>query len=305
MIVTEEGIGRCFYYPYRFEKQALKRFNSVSWKFCTRIMFEWENGAFVKELRQGGLTLMPLKTIRRAVMRFNVCRKVFTQFDTLGLCSYHFLDDKNAYISYASSQCASWCLDDGNSLPREKYFRNISYSRSQRRFQGLVDWSPTSFCGDQLWEYEMVFDEAFSSIVDGQVRHYTPEVSDRDSNEQVLYYRAPQSDPAPPSDAAAKEVRYSIENVLRYSRWRRKDDSAADSDNAPRSFPGALPGVLQDAESGALHGTLQDAQPCLPHEGDKMREPESCPRRRSLSCPTDTDACKTHPMSFLSSADWI
>merc|ERR1712194_316440 len=75
-------------------------------------------------------------------------------------------------------------------------------NRKMRRFSGLVDW------------YTLIFDEDFSVIIAGEVQHHFPGVSDRDSKEQVLYYRA-----ATLSDSGAAA------NVLRYTRWYSEDSS--------------------------------------------------------------------------------
>lgn len=216
VIVTEEGIGFCYYYPYESVEEADKYFNAVAWRCYSRIMFSWHNGAFVRELRHGGLHYLPFETIRRSARRFNINGKVFVRLDTLGLASLHFVNARTAYISFESDKCAAWFLDDGSPLPKEKYFTNTSYDRRERRFQGLVDWSPTSFCGDQLFEYNMVFDEEFSSIIDGKLIHYTPLYSDRSSTQQVLHFKGTPDDGTP--------------NVLRYMRWHGEcPDYASDS----------------------------------------------------------------------------
>merc|ERR1711871_1058331 len=112
VIVTEEGIGWCYYYPYVSVEEADSYFHSLAWRCYSRIMFSWQNGAFVRELKRGGLHRLPFETIRRAARRFNVSGKVFVQFDTLGLASYHFKDARTAFISYESEKCACWLLDD-------------------------------------------------------------------------------------------------------------------------------------------------------------------------------------------------
>lgn len=241
VIVTEEGIGRCYYYPYVSEEEANQYFSSTSWRLTCRIMFSWQNGAFINEIRQGGLHRMAMKTIRRTAMRFNVCGKVFTMCNTLGLCSYHFVNAETAYVSFSCEECASWMLDDGCKLPSEKLFENIEYDRSQRRFRGLIDWSPTSFCADQLWEYEMIFDESFTCIVGGQVRHYTPDVSDRESNQQVMHYVHPLSG----TDA----------HELRYSRWHENDGSSS-SLGLPTDMH---VGDAVECDNQSLHNSQADA----------------------------------------------
>lgn len=141
------------------------------------------------------------------------CSPSMTPWDTVPI----IVDTSTAYISYSSAKCASWRLDDGSQLPNEKYFENIEYDRKERRFRALIDWSPTSFCGDQLWEYDIVFDEAFTCVLKGEVRHYTPDLSDRDSSQQVLYFKCPSTCTDP--------------FTLRYSRY--LDDDASSTDDLP------------------------------------------------------------------------
>lgn len=188
--VTEEGFGRCFYYPYATRADADKHFTTLSLSILSRLMFAVNDGLLTEEIRAGGLHSLPYKTIRRAAKILNIYDKVFVQSSTVGFVSYHFASESDAYISYESDRCNAWYLDDGAELPQRKSFDRASYDPEARTFRGTVSWAPTSFCGDQLWEYEMVFDETFSSIVGGQVRHFTPHVSDKDAREQMLQYEA-------------------------------------------------------------------------------------------------------------------
>jgi len=157
---------------------------------------------------------MAYRTIRRAAKKYNVSNKAFVNVRTgqFGMASYHFVNEEKAYVSFAHELCSMWRLDDGSPMPSKKFFEEVSYDRQQRIFRGVVDWKPTSFCGDQRWEHEMVFDEDFEAIIDGYVHHFTPDVSDRHSKEQVLYYKGI------PDDSA---------NVLRYGRFNSHGDSSS------------------------------------------------------------------------------
>ena len=102
----------------------------------------------------------------------------FVQGGRLGLASYHFESlDADAvggcYISYAAAP-DSWNLGDGTRPPTRKPFENASYDEAARTFRGSIDWSPTTFGGDQRWEYEMVFSEDFAAITGGTVTSYDP-----------------------------------------------------------------------------------------------------------------------------------
>lgn len=50
-IVTEEGLGNCYYYCFKEEQEALHSFKE--WR-CSRIMFEMESDYLSTELRRGG-----------------------------------------------------------------------------------------------------------------------------------------------------------------------------------------------------------------------------------------------------------
>mmetsp|Transcript_79989 Transcript_79989/g.158442 ORF Transcript_79989/g.158442 Transcript_79989/m.158442 type:complete len:370 (+) Transcript_79989:49-1158(+) len=50
-IVTEEGIGRCYYYCFEEEADAQKRFNG--W-MCSRILFRMAGGCVLEDIRRGG-----------------------------------------------------------------------------------------------------------------------------------------------------------------------------------------------------------------------------------------------------------
>jgi len=75
LIVTEEGSGHCYYYPYDTKDEAMADFGS--W-YCSRLLFEAVEGEIcqtltpgddVKEIKQGGFA-HPYNTIRRAAARF-------------------------------------------------------------------------------------------------------------------------------------------------------------------------------------------------------------------------------------------
>merc|ERR1711879_1092219 len=116
------------------------------------------------EISCKGLHRMACNTIRRAALMSNIAGKVFVCSGILGRASYHFHsclfgNDVFAFISYESDRCSQWRLDDGNPLPLRKKFEDASYDPETRCFRGTINWAPTSFCGDQQWEYEMKFDK--------------------------------------------------------------------------------------------------------------------------------------------------
>ena len=90
---------------------------------------------------------------------------VFVQGGTQGLASYHFVSADEAYISYTAAP-AAWKMDDGSSPPECKPFTNTTFDKVSRTFTGHIVWEPVRF-SCYKWEYTMVFDEAYQSIVGG------------------------------------------------------------------------------------------------------------------------------------------
>jgi hypothetical protein len=104
---------------------------------------------------------------------------IFVQFQTLGLASYHFESEEVCYINYAAAPDAAapdaWVLGNGSMPPPKKEFLDPEYNHTMRRFRGVVDWTPTTFNGDQRWEYEMFFDADLSTVISGKVRRFAGE----------------------------------------------------------------------------------------------------------------------------------
>eukprot|EP00928_Gymnodinium_smaydae_P086190 TRINITY_DN7007_c0_g1_i6.p1 TRINITY_DN7007_c0_g1~~TRINITY_DN7007_c0_g1_i6.p1 ORF type:complete len:275 (-),score=42.33 TRINITY_DN7007_c0_g1_i6:118-942(-) len=228
VIVTEEGKSKCRYYPYGMRQQADKDFDSLSFRCLSRILFTCENGVLSKEIRRGGVHSFSFNTIRGAARKLSLHNKTFLQHDSLGLASFHFLTEKEAYISYESSTCSTWCLDDGSNLPARKYFQDTSFDVNTNTFRGVIDWAPTSFCGDSRWEYEMVFDPSLTEIIDGRILHFTPGATDWQCN-QVLAFTASEGEDGPlhgdkghksmDTRAEIKETCKTAAHVIHYKRW--------------------------------------------------------------------------------------
>jgi hypothetical protein len=101
---------------------------------------------------------------------------LFIQVGTVGLASYH-LSRERSFIAYRRGRVPDqWRLDNGERPPEEKDFEGARYDAATRTFWGRVVWSAvpglSTFCGDTHWDYEMVFDEAFSQIMGGTCRMF-------------------------------------------------------------------------------------------------------------------------------------
>jgi len=87
----------------------------------------------------------------------------------LGFASYHFHPGE-CYISYERANDNTFPkLDDGSQPPAKKYFEEVAYDPGTRCFRGVIDWSPSSWQGDEKWVYNMVFSADLDSIVAGTV----------------------------------------------------------------------------------------------------------------------------------------
>ncbi|CAE7554092.1 unnamed protein product [Symbiodinium sp. CCMP2592] len=87
----------------------------------------------------------------------------------LGFASYHFHQGE-CYISYERANDNTFPkLDDGSQPPAKKYFEEVAYDPDTRCFRGVIDWSPSSWQGDEKWVYNMVFSADLDSIVAGTV----------------------------------------------------------------------------------------------------------------------------------------
>jgi len=54
IIVTEEGTGWCYYYPYATREDADKYFRARSWRISSRIMYNCTHGLIYEEVCRGG-----------------------------------------------------------------------------------------------------------------------------------------------------------------------------------------------------------------------------------------------------------
>merc|ERR1719223_492986 len=115
---------------------------------------------------------------------------------------YHFVDVSDCYISFEHPRRTDWMLDDGSALPSRKAFLNSHYNPGTRTFTGRVSWEPTTWNGEQFWEYEMVFSENFLSVVAGQVYHFLPNGSPK-----LVYVQDSKTSPAIELDVLDEGVR--------------------------------------------------------------------------------------------------
>lgn len=98
--------------------------------------------------------------------------QVYAQKLGVGVASYHF-NEEQPYISYENAP-EEWKLDDGNKPPAKKEFTNWNYDKDARKFSGEIRWEPVTFKMDNLWVYELVFNEKFTEI-EGVCKSYSPQ----------------------------------------------------------------------------------------------------------------------------------
>lgn len=106
---------------------------------------------------------------------WSISGHIYTQGGVCGLAAYHFSDESSSYISYESELCMRWPpLDNGSRAPARKFFQQAAYDEATRTFTGVIDWSPTSWQGDQRWIYCIVFADDFMSIIGGELKNFRP-----------------------------------------------------------------------------------------------------------------------------------
>jgi len=101
--------------------------------------------------------------------------RVYATDQGIGVASYHFSEEQ-PYISYEKAP-GSWNLDDGSRPPAKKEFTNWKYDKDARRFTGEIRWEPVTFQCDNLWVYELVFNENFTEI-EGVCKNYSPQFAE-------------------------------------------------------------------------------------------------------------------------------
>lgn len=142
----------------------------------------------------------------------------------IGIGSYHFVSEDEAYISYENDKCKRFFprLDTrgrpdaglGERLPRRMAFRDASYDPIKHTFKGTVSFScdlgtyenVRTVDGVEQEEYEMVFSDDLEEIVGGQCGSFYPNAS-----------------------KSHRCDRFGIE--LRYVRWRQSEIAEAQLQN--------------------------------------------------------------------------
>lgn len=89
----------------------------------------------------------------------------------VGVASYHFESENEAFICYNRAKEANWKLDDGSFPPNRKYFKEIVYDAGSRNFNASVIWE-VAFSHTKRWEYSFTFSEDFAFIDSGTCTMY-------------------------------------------------------------------------------------------------------------------------------------
>mmetsp|Transcript_962 Transcript_962/g.3187 ORF Transcript_962/g.3187 Transcript_962/m.3187 type:complete len:353 (+) Transcript_962:50-1108(+) len=114
--------------------------------------------------------------------------------EELGIGSYHFVSETEAYISYENEKCKNYFprLDNrgspgvpGERMPSRMPFHGASWDPCSRTFHGTVSFSidmgsyeqVRTVDGVEREEYLLVFSDDFEDIVDGHCRSWFPNAS--------------------------------------------------------------------------------------------------------------------------------
>ena len=96
--------------------------------------------------------------------------------DFEGYASYHFINEKEVYINWEKSlPNTAWQYGFQNTSydpkARIKYFQNTSFDPKTRTFKGSIVFEKrqNSLLNDSRWDYEMIFNEDYTTIIEGQV----------------------------------------------------------------------------------------------------------------------------------------
>jgi len=116
------------------------------------------------------------RNLRAATENASLFGLTYIQHGHIGVASYHFVREGEAYISYKHAP-EQWRLDDGTSPPLQKPFIDPHYNTETRTFTGQIEWAPMTFGGDARWEYTMIFSPDMNKIVDGMVKTFKPDGS--------------------------------------------------------------------------------------------------------------------------------
>jgi hypothetical protein len=106
----------------------------------------------------------------------------FCQGFKVGLASYHFQTNEEAFISYEHPVSSQWPpLDDGSPIPGRMFFRNAAWDATERVFRGEICWQEdcgTTWQGFGKWKYQMRFDSSYTFIASGTVESIIGEDGD-------------------------------------------------------------------------------------------------------------------------------
>ena len=91
--------------------------------------------------------------------------------DSVGKASFHFTDE-GGYINYEAYDFAT--LTNGEQIPAEKYFEDVTYDMETRTFQGVIRWEPPLeyFPDSVMWKYTMIFSKDFHGIESGSILRF-------------------------------------------------------------------------------------------------------------------------------------
>jgi len=154
---------------------------------------------------------------RHAVPNWPTTSQVFAHHLGVGAASYHF-NLEEPYISYENAP-ENWKLDDGSELPAKKKFTNWSYDGDARKFCAEIRWEPVTFYGENLWVYEMVFNENFTEIESGECKRYLTEgymyttTFSSQEDRETLHYTSQKS--FSPCHATKRSLGLSLSEVIR------------------------------------------------------------------------------------------
>mmetsp|Transcript_5235 Transcript_5235/g.12613 ORF Transcript_5235/g.12613 Transcript_5235/m.12613 type:complete len:557 (-) Transcript_5235:41-1711(-) len=328
IVVTEELVGRVFYYPFRAKEEVDPFFSTFPRRMWSRIVFSSRHGFLTGELHVSGAPRTLARIRREARVLSDTCLhgKVFVKEETIGLESLHFTSEVSGYVSFQDDTCAAWRLDDGSVVPPQKCFSETRYDAEARNFRGTINWSPSSFKGWRKYEYDLTFDESFmyvasgtvctvepasidnklSSIADGHRAPSFLEISEPSSGESIVGLSPPTSPQRGGRFAGGRyptPVRMHSQSLLVFKRWHAPADAAMVLDQ-PRTPSSSSSSFSRRRTSSSFSSNL----PTLSLGGSLDDSFGTCPLSiaSAIIITSEGPGCSCYPYSSLEEAkDWF
>lgn len=187
--------------------------------------------------------------------------EVYLQHGDPGVAAYHFDSPEDCYINYGEAP-ENWILGNGRKARQmgKKKFSYVNFNPATRTFTGTVNWREEhGFNGDLRWEYEMIFQDDFSTICGGHIKSFNAYETDTMSetvsetiifSKHLIYWR---QIPPPKNICGQIYMQGGCLGLASYHFERIPDDDAVGSPGN-----GACPEAAPPAPDGTITESIND-----------------------------------------------